>query len=407
MKKLTLDFYGEKIFVPFPKDFASLMKEIEENFHLNLSEVFALDISHTKNKVKKSIKTEDDYKIFICSKANLINFEIVELNDLFQNNLLNKKTSKDKLEPLKKKRTEIKMKIAEKEKKHHREIEEYKLKIESLNHQKAQYIKKLQKFMKDQNEKEKDLVSRITQLSKEIKAKLIFKLPEKGPSPVKGNSKKEKEYLELIKQYNDSLKIGENLFSAPRKNIEDLDKQIRAIYKKYYGNNKNIQEEIFELKKEESLISNEIKKIEIKLGFIKKEIKNKDIDDLINNLGNKIKEKVNIDIITTKEKMNQLKEKIKKNEYEINETEKDILEKMEKENKNSTKEIEKWIEFITNHSQNLIESIEKKNTIQLKQLEDFNKRIDLKKSLSELTVGPGVENIGATIPYTRYPMRLP
>ena len=402
MKKLTLDFYGEKISVPFPKDFASLMKEIEENFHLNLSEVFALDISHTKNKVKKSIKTEDDYKIFICSKANLINLEIVELNDLFQNNLLNKKTSKDKLEPLKKKRTEIKMKIAEKEKKHQKEIEEYKLKIESLNHQKAQYIKKLQKFMKDQNEKEKDLVSRITQLSKEIKAKLIFKLPEKGPSPVKGNSKKEKEYLELIKQYNDSLKIGENLFSAPRKNIEDLDKQIRAIYKKYYGNNKNIQEEIFELKKEESLISNEIKKIEIKLGFIKKEIKNKDIDDLINNLGNKIKEKVNIDIITTKEKMNQLKEKIKKNEYEINETEKDILEKMEKENKNSTKELEKWIEFISNHSQNLIESIEKKNTIQLKQLEDFDKRIDLKKSLSELTVGPGVENIGATMPYTRY-----
>jgi len=78
MKKLTLDFYGEKISVPFPKDFASLMKEIEENFHLNLSEVFALDISHTKNKVKKSIKTEDDYKIFICSKANLINLEIVE-----------------------------------------------------------------------------------------------------------------------------------------------------------------------------------------------------------------------------------------------------------------------------------------------------------------------------------------
>ena len=60
-----------------------------------------------------------------------------------------------------------------------------------------------------------------------------------------------------------------------------------------------------------------------------------------------------------------------------------------------------------NNSNKLNKSIEKKNTIQLKQLEDFDKRIDLKKSLSELTVGPGVENIGATIPYTRYPMRLP
>ena len=107
MKKLTFDFYGEKISIPFPKDFISLSKEIKENFQLNLSEVFALDISYTKNKVKKSIKSENDYKIFFCSKASLINLEIVEINNLFQNNLLNKKISKedkDKLEALKKKK---------------------------------------------------------------------------------------------------------------------------------------------------------------------------------------------------------------------------------------------------------------------------------------------------------------
>ena len=31
MKKLTLDFYGDKISIPFPKDFPSLSKEIEQN----------------------------------------------------------------------------------------------------------------------------------------------------------------------------------------------------------------------------------------------------------------------------------------------------------------------------------------------------------------------------------------
>ena len=252
MNKLTLDFYGEKISIPFPKDFPSLSKEIDQNFQLNLTEVFSLDISYTKNKVKKSIKSENDYKLFINSKASLINIELVESNELFQNNSLNfkknSKEDKDKLEALTKKKAEIKTKIEQKEKEAQIKKGEYQLQVESLNKQKAQYVNKLQKDMKDQSKKEKDLVQKITQLSKELNVPLTFKLPEKGPMPVKGNSQKEKEYLELIKRYNECLKIGEKLFSGPRKNINDLDNQIKRIYKKYYGNNKSSQEEIFELK---------------------------------------------------------------------------------------------------------------------------------------------------------------
>jgi small-conductance mechanosensitive channel len=188
----------------------------------------------------------------------------VESNELFQNNSLNykknSKEDKDKLEALTKKKAEIKTKIEQKEKEAQIKKGEYQLQVESLNKQKAQYVNKLQKDMKDQSKKEKDLVQKITQLSKELNVPLTFKLPEKGPMPVKGNSQKEKEYLELIKRYNECLKIGEKLFSGPRKNINDLDNQIKRIYKKYYGNNKSSQEEIFELKKEENSISNEIKK---------------------------------------------------------------------------------------------------------------------------------------------------
>ena len=258
------------------------------------------------------------------------------------------------MKPWRKKKAEIKIQIEQKEKETQIKAEEYKLKVESLNQHKAQYVAKLQQDLKSQSKKEKDLVSRITQISKEINAKLVFKLPEKGPLPVKGNTEKEKEYLELIKQYDDCLKIGEKLFSVPRKNIDCLDKQIKEIYKKYNRENKNIQEDIFELKKEESSIFNEIEKIEISLGIVKKEPKNKEIYDLVNKFGKKMKEQVKRNIVKTKEKMKMLKEKIKKNEYELNETEKELLEKMEKENKNSTKEIEKWIEFISNHSQDLI-----------------------------------------------------
>ena len=396
MKKLTLDFYGDKISIPFPKDFPSLSKEIEQNSQLNLSEVFTLDISYTKNKAKKSIKSENDYKIFICSKASLINVEIVKSNELNLGKI--SKEDKSRLEALKKKRTDIKMNIKQKEKEIQIKIDQYKLEVDSLNKQKSQLVTKLQNDMKNQSKKEKELISQITQLSKEINAKLVFKLPEKGPLPVKGNSEKEKEYLELIKQYTECLQIGEKLFATPRKSIDDLDKKIKTIYRKYYGNNKSSQEEIFELKKEETSISNEIEKIEIKLGLIKKEPKNKQIDNLVKNVRKKMKDQ----ITKTKEEMKKLKEKIQKNEYEIREEEKEFLENMEKENLHSMKEVEKWIEFISNNSQDLLESLEKKSSTQLKQLEDFSKRIDLSKSISELTAGPGVDHIGATMPYTRY-----
>lgn len=85
--------------------------------------------------------------------------------------------------------------------------------------------------MTGQKNKEKELVSKITKLAKEINAKLCFKLPENGPLPVKGNSKKEKEYLELIKQYMNCLAEGEKLFAIPRKNIDDFDKKIKTLNK--------------------------------------------------------------------------------------------------------------------------------------------------------------------------------
>ena len=321
MKKLTLDFYGEKITIPFPNDFPSLSKEIDKNLNLNISDVFRLDISYTKNKIKKSIKSEDDYKLFILSKSSIINLEIVESKELFQNNSMNliqvSKEEKNKLETLKKKRKGIKLEIEKKEREAKKIIDEYKPKLESLNHQKEQYLNKIQNNMKDQSKKEKELVIKIIELSKEINAPLMFKLPQKGPSPIKGETKKEKEYLELIKKYDQCLKIGEELFSNPRKNIDNLDKQIKLLYKKYFGKNKSSEEEIFELKNKENSISKEIENLEVKLGLIKKEPKNKDIDDLINNLGKRIKDNFKKNEIKTKEEIKRITEKIKKNEYEL------------------------------------------------------------------------------------------
>ena len=93
---------------------------------------------------------------------------------------------------MKKKRSGIKFEIEKKEKEAEKIMDEYKPKIDSLNHQKEQYLNKLQENMKGQDKKEKELVIKIIQLSKEINAPLMFKLPQKGPSPIKGNTQKEK-----------------------------------------------------------------------------------------------------------------------------------------------------------------------------------------------------------------------
>ena len=332
--------------------------------------------------------------------------EIVDSKESFEKNSfdfeLKTKEEKKKHEIFVKKKAEIKRKLEIEEKEFQNIVDESKKKIESLNQLKAQYIKKLQNEMKPQNKKEKELVSKITQLSKEIKVPLLFKFPEKGPLPIKGNTQKEKEYLQLVKQYTDCIKLGEKIFSIPRKSIDEIDKQIKSIYKNYFAKNKNSQETIFELKNEEKLIEKEIRRLDINLGFTKKIPKNIVINDLIDNLGKKIKGIAKDNDTKIKKEIKEINEKIKKKGYELKDEDKDLLEKINKENKCSLKEIEKWMEFISNHIQESIEILENKNSIHLKQLKDLEKRIELNNALKELTTGPGVENIGAIMPYTRY-----
>ena len=256
--------------------------------------------------------------------------------------------------------------------------------------------------MKDQNKEEKELVSKIMKLSKELKTSPVFKLPEKGPLPVKGNTPKEKEYLECIKKYSACLKLSEKMFAIPRKSIDEIDRKIRSLHKKFNGNNRTNEEDIFDLKKEENLINKEIEDLEIKLGLTKKEPKNKALSDLAHNLGKKMKETLKKTSNKVQKEIQRIKQKTERKKYTLSEDDEEFLEKFGKEYDKSLKEIDIYTEFIYNHCQKLLDSIEKNNEINFKKLADLEKRIDIDKSLSELTAGPGVDNIGATMPYTRY-----
>ena len=65
MKNLTLNFYSEKQIIPLEKGYSSLKKSISEFYGLTLSDVDELEISYKKNEVKKIIKTEIDYTVFL------------------------------------------------------------------------------------------------------------------------------------------------------------------------------------------------------------------------------------------------------------------------------------------------------------------------------------------------------
>ena len=186
----------------------------------------------------------------------------------------------------------LKKRKEENKKKQEKEIEENKEILENsneqikvLNQRKLEYAKSIEKTFISQKYKKKEFASKINKLRSEI-----------GPLDLdtikaKGKTEKEKKYFELIDNYKKYLKSQEKLFSSPRQHMDFLDKEISEINKKHFGTNKIFQKKIFELKKEESILSEEIKSLEEKLGLSsdEKEVKLELKDETVNtNVGAKM-----------------------------------------------------------------------------------------------------------------------
>ena len=84
MKSLTLNFYSEKQIIPAKKDLSSLKKSISMQYNLSLSDVDEIEISYIVNNIKKTIKTEIDYKTFLHSRITELNLEIKESSKLYK-----------------------------------------------------------------------------------------------------------------------------------------------------------------------------------------------------------------------------------------------------------------------------------------------------------------------------------
>ena len=437
MKKLSLNFYGEQATIQCPKDFVSLKKEIAQKYQLSLSDILEIDISYKKNETKKIIKSEIDFKSFLHSKVSILNLDINESSQLFQKSLLDlQNKSKDELaqlEMLKKKKEENKLRQEKESQECKKKIDDLNNEIKVLNQRKLDYVKSIKKMMRGPRNREKELMVKITKLGNEIGAPLVFKVPEKGPLPVKGETEKEKKFLELIKRNTECLNAQEKLYATPRKNMGDMDKQIKEINKKSLGIIKDSQNKIMLLKKEEHDLIKDIIALEKKLGLsvdekkpmkktgfyfpnrdkkvqiktIKKEeaqklktqqkpeiklpIKiNKKIENVVNNLKKNIKEDVEKHTSKANDEIKKIKEVANEKNCKLKEEDIEFLENYQKDNEKAIKEVDKWIDFIFRHSHEIIEAVEKKNEENFEKLDEIRKKVGINACEKKKIVHPGV-----------------
>ena len=432
MKNISLNFYGEEVVIECPKDYVSLKKQIAKQYELSLSDTLEIDISYIKNDQKKLIKSEIDFKTFLHSRVPKLNLDINESSQLYQKSLLDlQNKAKDdliQLEMLKKQKEENKKKQEKENEETKKKIDDLNKQIKEIGQQKLEYVKSIKKMMRGPRNKEKELVTKITKLGNEIGAPLVFKLPEKGPLPIKGETEKEKKLLDLIKKNTDCLNVQEQLYVTPRKNMIDMDKQIKEINKKCLGIIKLSQKEMMALKKEENDLIRQIISLEKKLGlnvdekkpmkkfgfYIPKKVdiktvpkddqketmklkapiikpkaqlvipklpsrkseRMKNVEDVLSNLKANIKSSVEKEITKANNEIKKIREEAKKNNYELKAEDKNYLEKCEKDNSKAIAKVDEWIEFIYNHTDEIIESLEAQNKTNFKKFDEIEKRIE-------------------------------
>ena len=87
MSKITLNFFGESISIPRPKDLQSLRHIISLKFYFNPKEAEAIILTYTKEGKKFIINTDEDLKEFLNSKINIINLDINEKSKIYEESL--------------------------------------------------------------------------------------------------------------------------------------------------------------------------------------------------------------------------------------------------------------------------------------------------------------------------------
>ena len=310
MEKLTLNFFGEVAEVPIPKSLDNLRQEISEKFAFSPSETADILISYIKDLGKKVIDTEKDFREFITNKIHNVDLDIKENSKLFIDNFNTLKAQAQSdhtiLENLLKKKQCLnaeKKKIVDNEKKQ----------IEIVN-----------KEFKEAFKKKMELIKAMEQELKQLKQQQNLKIKE-------------------IQQTRKQLEKEENETNAK---IIELQKKL--------GYPVTIEQK----KPHKKVIVKKVKKV------LSKKPENKPLFEGINNVINKMLEKVNNIVNNQVEKE---KKTVEKTEKEIHESKIELKPEeqkgffdLKKISTDALTELNKWTQFVMNHTNELTDNLSKK-----------------------------------------------
>ena len=216
MSKITLNFFGESISIPKPKDLQTLRQIISLKFYINSKDAEQILLTYTKNEKKFTIHSDDEFKEFLTSNVDSINLDVDEKSQIYEETL---------------------KKIQEQDLIDQKKLEELRNKNKKLEELKNNKFSSDIENLKSITNKISELLVKKKQLKKKIKkgTKKILKEIEENNNKIKAlekklqnnNSMKQPKY-QIQKEL---FKFNKNIFSNKQKLIQDIkSKTIPLIY---------------------------------------------------------------------------------------------------------------------------------------------------------------------------------
>ncbi len=287
MKKICLNFFGEKAEINIPTNLEALRKAIQEQFLFSPSDAAEVMIGYMKDLKTKIIKTEEDFRNFIKEKINQINLDISEESRIYQENLKEVENEETKLKNELDILTKEKNKIVEA---NNKEMLEGKVKLDDLT-------KKINELRNEYKKVSTNLINvfnknNIAVKEKEMKINEIRKklnLPQLKEKKLKKIKKEKKEIKKEIKK--------------------EVKKEVKKVTKKEEEKKKDF----ISINQVNEYVQNLTKKLS---DFVNEQKKNIDLKDIPQNAMKEIESWKNIIVEGTKKYSEKVLENLKKINFE-------------------------------------------------------------------------------------------
>ena len=207
MEQIKLNFFGEIVSVDIPKDLSSLRKIIAKLYSFSEQDASELILTYSLNEKKEIISNDDQLKTFLSSNVKIIDLDISQKSQIYQNNLNQLKEESDKDKKL----------------------------LDDLIKQKQQ----LMEIKKTQFASEKQQIKEMTELICELgkRKREIIKIIKEGNKQIeKEQYELEKKIMELQKKLGMPVSIPQ--CEMPKKMIPRNHKIIAFAYPCHMHNNK-------------------------------------------------------------------------------------------------------------------------------------------------------------------------